>query len=95
MLDNACYQRCAWGQAKADALKIELLFLPAYFPPFESHRALVEVRQKPATLCQDYPDFNSFTTAIERCLQGTRTLHAKAINSLLSLNFQTFQKFHL
>ncbi|TMQ77358.1 hypothetical protein ACCUM_3302 [Candidatus Accumulibacter phosphatis] len=39
-----------------------------------------------------YPDFHSFTTAIERCLQDTHTIHAKALQSLLTLNFQTFQK---
>jgi hypothetical protein len=42
-----------------------------------------------------YPDFSSFTTAIERCLHDTRTLHAKAIHALWSLNFQTFRKVHL
>jgi len=42
-----------------------------------------------------YPDFCSFTTAIERGLQDTRTIHAKALNSLLSLNFQTFQMVQL
>ena len=30
VLDNARYQRCAVVQTKADELKIELLFLPAY-----------------------------------------------------------------
>ena len=30
--------------------------------------------------------------AIERCLQDTHTIHAKALQSLLTLNFQTFQK---
>jgi len=32
VLDNARYQRCALVQACTDALKIELLFLPAYSP---------------------------------------------------------------
>ena len=33
-----------------------------------------------------------YAAAIERYLQDTHTIHAKALNSLLSLNFQNFQK---
>ena len=95
VLDNARYQRCTLVQAKADALKIELLFLPTYSPNLNLIERLWKFVKKQCLYAKYYPDFNSFTTAIERCLQDTRTLHAKAINSLLSLNFQTFQKVQL
>ena len=95
VLDNARYQRCALVQACADALKIELLFLPAYSPNLNLIERLSKFVKKQCLYAKYYPDFSSFTTAIERCLQDTHTIHAKALNSLLSLNFQTFSKAQL
>ena len=95
VLDNARYQRCALVQACADALKIELLFLPAYSPNLNLIERLWKFVKKQCLYAKYYPDFSSFTTAIERCLQDTHTIHAKALNSLLSLNFQTFSKAQL
>ena len=95
VLDNARYQRCALVQACADALKIELLFLPAYSPNLNLIERLWKFVKKQCLYATYYPDFSSFTTAIERCLQNTHTIHAKAPNSLLSLNFQTFSKAQL
>ena len=95
VLDNARYQRCAVVQTKADELKIELLFLPAYSPNLNLIERLWKFVKKQCLYAKYYPDFSSFTTAIERCLQDTRTIHAKALNSLLSLNFQTFQVVQL
>jgi hypothetical protein len=37
-----------------------------------------------------YPDFVAFTTAINAC--QAQTTHRSALKSLLTLNFQTFQK---
>ena len=95
VLDNARYQRCALVQACADTLNIELLFLPTYSPNLNLIERLWKFVKKQCLYAQYYRDFSSFTTAIERCLQETHTLHAKAMNSLLSLNFQTLQKAQL
>ncbi len=95
VLDNARYQRCALVQTKADELKIELLFLPAYSPNLNLIERLWKFVKKQCLYAKYYPDFSSFTTAIECCLQDSRTRHAKALNSLLTLNFQTFQKVQL
>ena len=95
VLDNARYQRCALVQTKADELKIELRFLPAYSPNLNLIERLWKFVKKQCLYAKYYPDFSSFTTAIERCLHDSRTLHAKALNSLLTLNFQTFQKVQL
>ena len=95
VLDNARYQRCALVQACADALKIELLFLPSYSPNLNLIERLWKFVKKQCLYAKYYRDFNSFTAAIERCLQDTHTIHANALNSLLSLNFQTFQKAQL
>jgi len=91
VLDNARYQRCALVQTCADQLKIELLFLPTYSPNLNLIERLWKFVKKQCLYAKYYPDFHSFTTAIERCLQDTHTIHANALQSLLTLNFQTFQ----
>ena len=92
VLDNARYQRCALVKTCAEKLKIELLFLPTYSPNLNLIERLWKFVKKQCLYAKYYPDFHSFTTAIERCLQDTHTIHAKALQSLLTLNFQTFQK---
>ncbi len=37
-----------------------------------------------------YDNFEKFTTAIMECLSQTETKHKKALDSLLTLKFQTF-----
>lgn len=95
VLDNARYPRCALVQTCAAKLKIELLFLPAYSPNLNLIERLWKFVKKQCLYAKYYRDFASFTAAIERCLQDTHTIHAKALNSLLSLNFQTLQKAQL
>ena len=95
VLDNARYQRCALVQACAENLKIELLFLPAYSPNLNLIERLWKFVKKQCLYAKYYRDFDSFTAAIERCLQEAHTIHANALQSLLSLNFQTFQKVQL
>lgn len=92
VLDNARYQRCAWVQNCAEKLKMELLFLPPYSPNLNLIERLWKFVKKRCLYAKYYRDFSSFTTAIERCLQDTHTIHAKALNSLLRLNFQTLPK---
>jgi len=82
-------------QTCAAKLKIELLFLPAYSPNLNLIERLWKFVKKECLYAKYYRDFASFTAAIERCLQNTHTIHAKALNSLLSLNFQTLQKAQL
>ena len=42
-----------------------------------------------------YSDFTSFKVAITECLDETATKHKSALNSLLTLRFQLFQKAQL
>lgn len=92
VLDNARYQRCALVQDCAQKLMIELLFLPAYSPNLNLIERLWKFVKKQCLYAKYYRDFDSFTTAIERCLHDAHTIHANTLNSLLSLNFQSFQK---
>ena len=92
VLDNARYQRCKLVQAVAQQLCIELLFLPAYSPNLNLIERLWKFVKKQCLYAKYYPDFTAFTTAIDTCLAQTQTTHRQALKSLLTLNFQTFQK---
>lgn len=83
VLDNVRYQRCALVQTKADDLKIELLFLPAYSPNLNLIERWWKFVKNQCLYAKYHPDFSSFTTAIERCLQDSCTLHAKALKLLI------------
>jgi transposase len=95
VLDNARYQRCVLVQTLAKDLNIELLFLPAYSPNLNLIERLWKFVKKQCLYAKYYRDFGSFTDVIQRCLTDTHTLHKEALSSLLTLNFQTFEKAQL
>ncbi|KFB67855.1 hypothetical protein [Candidatus Accumulibacter vicinus] len=66
--------------------------LSAYSPNLTLIERLWKFVKKQCLYAKYSRDFASFSTAIERCLQDTHTIHAKALNSLSSLNFAIFQK---
>ena len=92
VLDNARYQRCALVQELAQALRIELLFLPAYSPNRNLIERLWKFVKKECLSCRYYEDFARFKGAIVECLEGVEGKHKLSIESLLTLNFQTFEK---
>jgi transposase len=92
VLDNARYQRCALVQELAKALRIELLFLPAYSPNLNLIERLWKFVKKECLSCRYYEDFARFKAAIVECLEGVEGRHKPSIRSLLSLNFQTFEE---
>jgi len=92
VLDNARSQRCALVQSVADALGIELLYLPPYSPNLNLIERLWKFVKKQCLYSKYYTDFSAFTHAIEDCLTHTQTTHKQALCSLLTLNFQSFKK---
>jgi transposase len=92
VLDNARYQRCALVQDLAATLQIELLFLPPYSPNLNLIERLWKFVKKEALYSQYYQDFASFKAAITKVLNETSGKHKQALDSLLTLNFQTFEK---
>jgi transposase len=92
VLDNARYQRCALVQELAEALRIELLFLPAYSPNLNLIERLWKFVKKECLSCRYHEDFARFKAAIVECLEGVEGKHKPSIESLLTLNFQTFEK---
>ena len=91
-LDNARYQRCKLVMAKAVELNIELCFLPPYSPNLNLIERLWKFVKKQCLYSHYYADFGSFTTAITDCLQQTHSTHKMALDSLLTLQFQRFEK---
>jgi transposase len=90
VLDNARYQRCAVVQELAGSLRIELLFLPPYSPNLNLIERLWKFVKKECLSCRYHEDFMRFKTAIVDCLEGVEGKHKGAIQSLLTLKFQTF-----
>jgi transposase len=91
-LDNARYQKCALVQATAASLNIELCYLPAYSPNLNLIERVWKFVKKQCLYSHYYADFTAFKAAIESCLQEMPTTHQSALDSLLTLRFQRFEK---
>jgi len=91
VMDNARYQRAKLVQAHAVKLDIELVFLPAYSPNLNLIERLWKLTKKRCLTNRYYPDFLSFTTAIDTCLDDLQTTLKDELVSLMTLNFQFFQ----
>jgi len=94
-LDNARYQKCALVITTAANLHIELCFLPAYSPNLNLIERLWKFVKKQCLYSKYYADFATFKNAIETCLSETHTTHKSALDSLITLRFQTFKKAQL
>ena len=91
-LDNARYQKCALVQALAASLNIELCYLPAYSPNLNLIERVWKFVKRQCLYSKYYADFAAFKAAIETCLRDIPTTHQTALDSLLTLRFQTFEK---
>jgi len=92
VLDNARYQRCRLVQTHAANLKIELLFLPPYSPNLNLIERLWKFVKKKCLYSKYYDKFDKFQEAISNSLKEAPTKHQSELQSLLTLNFQTFEK---
>jgi len=91
-LDNARYQKCAIVTALAAELQIELCYLPAYSPNLNLIERLWKFVKKQCLYSKYYEKFPAFQDAITQCLSQTHTTHKAALDSLLTLHFQLFEK---
>lgn len=92
VLDNARYQKCGLVQDCAAALDIELLYLPSYSPQLNLIERLWRFVKKECLYAKYYPSFTEFQQAIDDCLLLANSEHKAALDSLLSWNFQSFEK---
>ena len=91
VMDNARYQRCYAVQALARSLKIELLFLPSYSPNLNLIERVWKFVKKESLGARVMSSYEEFTDAIDDCLGKLSTTHKAQMNSLLTLEFQTFK----
>jgi transposase len=91
VLDNASYQHCALVQSLARSLRIELLFLPSYSPNLNLIERLWKFVKKECLASKWLENIDVFTQAIDRCLNNLSTTYKTQMDTLLTLNFQTFE----
>ena len=95
ILDNARYQKCRLVKDYAQSLGIELLFLPTYSPNLNLIERLWKFVKKQCLYSSYYENFSLFKQAISSCLAQTHTTHKPALDTLLTLRFQTFKNSQL
>ncbi len=95
ILDNARYQKCELVWLMARELKIELLYLPSYSPNLNLIERLWKFVKKKCLYSIYYTDFKTFSKAISTCLDHTHDTYKIELDSLLTLNFQTFENVTL
>ncbi len=91
ILDNARYQKCKIVWELAASLNIELLYLPSYSPNLNLIERLWKFVRKKCLYSKYYADFDLFKQAISECLAHTHDTYKDELDSLLTLNFQTFK----
>ena len=67
-------------------------YLPAYSPNLNLIERLWKFVKKKCLYSKYYPDFNAFKSNISECLNKTHTEYKAELKTLLTLNFQTFEK---
>ena len=90
VLDNARYQKCALVQGLASSLGITLLYLPGYSPNLNLIERVWKFVKKECLRAVYHPPYDRFTGAIDQCLADLDTKHKRAMDALLTHNFQIF-----
>jgi transposase len=92
ILDNARYQKCELVHDCAKALGIELCYLPAYSPQLNLIERLWKFIRNECLYSKYYSKFDEFKSAISNCIVTANSSNQDKLNSLLTLNFQTFKE---
>ena len=91
VLDNAKYQKCKLVWSTAQALGIELLYLPPYSPNLNLIERFWKFTKKKVLYSRYYETFVDFQNAITDLLDNAAGRHADELQTLLTLKFQTFE----
>ena len=92
VLDNARYQKCKVVWRVAELLDIELLYIPPYSPNLNLIERLWKFVKKKCLWSKYYAEFEEFKMAISECLDQTHTAYKDELHTLLTPNFQIFNK---
>ena len=93
VLDNTqTYQKChnRAGVGRSDS-KLSCFSLPPYSPKLNLIERLWKFIRKKCLYSKYYDDFSDFKRAISDCLDQTHTTYKSELDTLLTLNFQTFE----
>jgi len=91
VLDNARYQRCDIVMKYAEAVDVELLFLPSYSPNLNLIERLWKFVKKTCLYSKYYDKFKKFKEAIMECLENRDNDIVQELETLLSCEFQSFK----
>jgi transposase len=95
VLDNARYQKCVLVTGLAEALGIELLYLPSYSPNRNRIERLWKFVKKEVLNSRHHQDFKKFQDAINGCLTDLPTKHRDKLATLMTHKFQTWDNVSL
>lgn len=93
VLDNARYQRCDLVINTANALGIELLFLPTYSPNLNLIERLWRFVKSTCLRNEYFESSKEFETTITKCLDEINTVYAEDIKRLMSRKFHLYDTF--
>ena len=91
VLDNARYQHCKLVEQAAEELNITLLFLPSYSPNLNIIERLWKFTKKKILYAKYYDSPVKFHTAITCFFQTVNQKYNSDLESLLTLNLQSFE----
>jgi transposase len=91
VLDNASYHRAKVVRQCAEALDIELLFLPPYSPNLNLIERVWKLVKKLALTARTLSDFDAFAESINQIVEQLETEHREELLGLLTPNFQDFR----
>lgn len=95
ILDNAKYQKCQLVKDYAKQLDIQLYYLPSYSPQLNLIERLWKFIRNECLYSKYYANFVDFKSAISNCIATANSEKKEKLDSLLTLNFQTFTKVQL
>ena len=91
VMDNARYQHCNLVKALAAELGIDLLFLPSYSPNLNLIERVWKFVKGEVLASRYLPTFDDFKNDIDGCVNELDGKHKAKMDTLLTLNFQTFE----
>ena len=79
-------------QEYAKKLEIQLCYLPSYSPQLNLIERFWKFIRNECLYSKYYANFSDFKSAISNCIATANTDKQEKLDSLLTLNFQTFKK---
>jgi len=90
-MDNARYQRCQLVKDQAQALGIELLFLPSYSPNLNLIERVWKFVKAECLGGKHYDNFEQFQQGINNCVNNLSSKYKDQMSTLITRNFQLFE----